>query len=145
MNQDEEYLRLVTTFHYVVAGMAAVFAMFPVFHLIFGLFMVFGGSKVFKDNQGNPPPVIFGWIFVVVAAFFILLGLTMAVLIFINGRCLAKRKRYKFCQIMSGIECIFMPFGTILGVFTLILLSRESVKALFDQDHGHTAPRYTKI
>jgi hypothetical protein len=26
-----------------------------------------------------------------------------------------------------------MPFGTILGVFTIILLSRESVKSAFDE------------
>jgi hypothetical protein len=29
------------------------------------------------------------------------------------------------------MECLFVPFGTILGVFTFITLSRESVKALF--------------
>ena len=27
-------------FHYVVAGMAALFALFPIFHLLFGLFIV---------------------------------------------------------------------------------------------------------
>jgi hypothetical protein len=26
---------------------------------------------------------------------------------------------------------VFMPFGTILGVFTIIVLSRESVKQMF--------------
>ena len=32
---------------------------------------------------------------------------------------------------MAGIECIFMPVGTVLGVFTIIVLVRNSVKALF--------------
>jgi hypothetical protein len=32
---------------------------------------------------------------------------------------------------MACIECLFIPFGTILGVFTIIVLSRESVKTLF--------------
>jgi hypothetical protein len=32
---------------------------------------------------------------------------------------------------MACIECLFIPFGTILGVFTVVVLSRESVKALF--------------
>ena len=30
-------------------------------------------------------------------------------------------------------ECLFILFGTILGVFTVIVLSRESVKNLFSQ------------
>jgi hypothetical protein len=32
---------------------------------------------------------------------------------------------------MAGIECVFMPFGTVLGVFTIIVLVREDVKAMF--------------
>jgi len=39
--------------------------------------------------------------------------------------------RYWFAFVMACIECLFIPFGTILGVFTIIVLSRESVKTLF--------------
>jgi hypothetical protein len=141
VNQDEEHLRLLAMFHYVAAGIAALFAMFPVIHLIVGLFIVFG-AKYFK-NQDNPPPEIFGWFFIIFASVFILIGLTMAVLILINGRCLARRKHYTFCQVMSGVECLFMPFGTILGVFTLVVLSRPSVKPLFGQ--SPVAPQATRI
>jgi hypothetical protein len=37
-----------------------------------------------------------------------------------------------FVFVVACCECLFMPFGTILGVFTIILLSRESVKSAFD-------------
>jgi hypothetical protein len=40
--------------------------------------------------------------------------------------------------VIACIECLFMPFGTILGVFTLIVLSRESVKKLFLSDPAST-------
>jgi hypothetical protein len=55
----------------------------------------------------------------------------MAICILIAGRCLSRRKRYSFALVMACIECLFIPFGTILGVFTIIALSRQSVKALF--------------
>jgi len=32
---------------------------------------------------------------------------------------------------MAGIECLFMPFGTVLGVFTIMVLMRDPVKQLF--------------
>ncbi len=32
---------------------------------------------------------------------------------------------------MGGVECLFMPVGTVLGVFTIIVLVRDSVKELF--------------
>jgi hypothetical protein len=32
MSEDEQYLRLLSIFHYVVGGIAALFACFPIFH-----------------------------------------------------------------------------------------------------------------
>jgi hypothetical protein len=55
----------------------------------------------------------------------------MAICILIAGRSLGLRKRYSFALVIACIECLFVPFGTILGVFTIVALSRESVKALF--------------
>ena len=55
-------------------------------------------------------------------------------LLAIAGRSLAMRKRYMFALVVACVECIFMPFGTVLGVFTIIALSRESVKALFSAE-----------
>jgi hypothetical protein len=44
-------------------------------------------------------------------------------------------KNRMYCMVVAGIECIFMPFGTILGVFTLITLTKDSVKGIFaEQD-----------
>jgi len=47
------------------------------------------------------------------------------------GRYLSRNKHYTFALVMACIECLFIPFGTILGVFTIIALSRESVRTLF--------------
>lgn len=43
----------------------------------------------------------------------------MAICILIAGRSIALRKRYSFAFVMARIECLFIPFGTILGVFTI--------------------------
>lgn len=139
MNRDEENLRLLTLFHYVVAGLAAVFALIPVIHLAMGLFLIFGTSH-FK-GQGELPPAFLGWFFVIFASVFIVLGLTMAIFILINGQCLAKRSHFMFCQVMACVECLFMPFGTVLGVFTLIVLSRESVRLRFGPSPSAPEPQ----
>jgi hypothetical protein len=131
MNRDEEHLRLLAIFHYIVAGLTGLMSMIPLVHVAMGLFLIFG-SKYFKDqNQSGPSPAVIGMFFIVIACVFIVLGLTMAALILINGRCIAKRRHYTFCQVMSGVECLLMPLGTALGVITLIVLSRESVRPLF--------------
>jgi len=127
--KDEEQLKLLSVFHYVVGGLAALFALFPVFHLLFGLFLVF--APVASDDKGGPPPASLGWIFVIGAAVIIALGWIFAAFVLTAGRFIAKRKHYMFCFVMGAVECMFIPFGTVLGVFTIIVLIRESVKNLF--------------
>jgi len=129
MTQDEDQLRLLSIFHYVVGGLAGFFALFPIFHLIVGLLFIFAPNKF--AGKGEPPPAFIGWFFVIFAAVFIALGWVLAAFVFTAGRFLARRKHYLFCLVMAAVECIFMPFGTVLGVFTLIVLMRESVKQLF--------------
>ena len=60
MNKDEEHLRLLSIFHYVVGGIAGFFACFPVIHLIMGIAMLPG-------TFGNGPPPVFGLLFVMMA------------------------------------------------------------------------------
>ena len=131
MNSDAEHLRLLAIFHYIVAGLAALFSFFPLLYTGMGAFFVWAANHPNPKQTGEPPPEFLGWIFIACGSFFFLLGLTMAVCILIAGRSLAMRKRYMFTFVVACVECIFMPFGTVLGVFTIIALSRESVKALF--------------
>jgi hypothetical protein len=56
----------------------------------------------------------------------------MAICILVAGRSLALRKRYTVAPVIACIESLFVPFGTILGVFAIVALSRDSVKALFE-------------
>jgi hypothetical protein len=110
INRDEEHLRLLTVFHYVCAGLAALFACFPIIHLIIGLMLVLR-PEIFGPGKNQPPP-FFGWFFVIFAAAFILAGWTFAVLLAWAGRCLGRRERYMFCLVMAAAACMFMPFGS---------------------------------
>ena len=131
MNQDTEHLRLLAIFHYIVAGLAAVFSFFSL------LYTTIGGIFIFAARHGTPkpgeelPPEFLGWIFIVLGLFLFLLGIAMAICVSIAGRCLSRRKCYSFALVIACIECLFIPFGTIVGVFTIIALSRESLKRLF--------------
>jgi uncharacterized membrane protein len=130
MNKDTEHLQLLAIFHYVVAGVAALCSFFPLLYSVMGGFLLYAAQHPGPNNQG-PPPAFLGWIFIAVGAVFFLAGITMAICILIAGRSLALRKRYSFALVMACTECLFIPFGTILGVFTIVALSRESVRALF--------------
>jgi hypothetical protein len=128
--QDTEHLKLLSIFHYVVGGLIALVACFPIIHLIVGTTMVLGGFG--HSRSGEASPAVVGWVFIVMALVIIGLGWTLALCTVIAGRSLAQRRRYMFCLIVAGIMAVTcMPFGTVLGVFTIIVLLRPSVKTAF--------------
>jgi hypothetical protein len=128
MSQNDDVLRVLAVFHFVLAGMATMVSLFPLVHLIVGIGLV---SGVFT-NPGDPFPfALVGWIFVIFASCWILCGLLFAALMAVAGRMLLNRRRYFFCLAMAGLACMFMPFGTILGAFTIVTLMKADVREQF--------------
>ena len=123
MDKDEDYLKLLSIFHYVVGEIAGFFACFPLIHLCIGMAMLAGAI--------DDAPEVVGLFFVMFSLFAIAAGWTLAICLIVAGRRLATRRHYTFCLVMAAISCIFMPFGTVLGVFTIIVLMRPGVKELF--------------
>jgi hypothetical protein len=78
--QEEQHLQLLAIFHYIVGGLAAFFACFPLIHLTIGVVMVCGG---FSGNQA--PLAILGWLFIILGGGFFLAGQSLAVCIIIAG------------------------------------------------------------
>ncbi len=130
MDENLQHLKLLSIFHYVVGGLAAFFACMPILHLILGIALIVASKNAGGGNE--TPPEIMGWIFAFLGGACIVLGWTFAACVITAGRFLARRERYLFCLVMGCIECIFMPLGTVLGIFTIVVLSRPAVKELFD-------------
>lgn len=131
MNHDTEHLRLLAIFHYVVGGLAVLFSFLPLFYTGMGVLFIYAARHDHAHPKAQAPPEVLGWIFVIFGCIFFLVALAVAVCIVLAGRDLARRRRYWFAFVVACLECMFMPFGTILGVFTLIVLSRETVKQMF--------------
>ncbi len=131
MDKNLENLRVLGIFYYVVAAFAAMIALIPMIHLTIG-------SVLLIVSLVNPkvmfPLTFVGGVFVLVASFLILLGATFGICLFFAGRFLRQTRHYYFCLVMGGVACVFFPWGTVLGVFTLVLLSKEEVKSLFTKE-----------
>ena len=128
MNQDLEHLRLLSIFHYIVAALTFLFACLPLIHLFFGIAMITG----WEGFEGDKPPAFVGWFLTCFAGVFILAGWTLAICIAQAGRYLMQRTHYTFCLVIAAIACILMPLGTALGIFTIIVLMRPSVREMFE-------------
>lgn len=127
MTREEEHLDLLSIFHYVLGGLAALFPCMFVIHIGAGIAMLAGA---FGDGNDAPPRIL-GLVFVLIPLFFMILAWTMAGCIVAAGKKLKRRTSYTFCLVVAGVECLIMPMGTVLGVFTIVTLTKEPVKQLF--------------
>jgi hypothetical protein len=129
MERDAEHLKLLSMFYYIRGGISAFFSCFFLFYVLVGIIL----SALPPSARGNGPPAVVGFILMCVGSFIVLVGWTWSALVIFAGRCLAQRRHRVYCMVIAGISCLFVPYGTILGVFTFIVLQRPTVQQLFDQ------------
>jgi hypothetical protein len=120
-NSDLEQLRILSILHYVMAGITVLFSFFGLAYVAMGIFITSGG---FEGHRSEDRMV--GWFVAFLAA------LALATAMFMAARSISRRTRHTFCVVVAALSCLFFPFGTALGVFSLIVLTRSSVKALFE-------------
>jgi hypothetical protein len=130
----QENLRILAIFHYVVGGLHALLSSFGLIHVCMGLFLLLSpASFTSPDVQMSGPPQWIGLIFMMVGGGIVLTGWTLGFFTILSGRYIALRKKRMFSLVMGCINCILFPFGTVLGVFTIILLTRDDVKAMYGE------------
>ncbi len=132
VDRDAEHLRLLSITYYVLAGIKALLGCFPLIHVAIGIFVVAAGDSLADGSTQGPPPAILGWIFIAIGGIFTVVGWTAAILMFLCARRLARRRSHLFCMVVAGLSCLFFPFGTVAGVFTFVVLTRPSVRELFE-------------
>jgi hypothetical protein len=129
---DEDHLNLLSIFHFVGAGLALLGILFLIAHFMF-MHFIFMSPDLWKAQRGGPPPAAFFGIFII---FYIIGGtflLVMGILNVMSGLFLRERKNRTFSMVVAGINCLHFPLGILLGVFTIIVLCRESVRRLYEE------------
>ncbi len=138
MSQSDNNLRTLGIFHYVYAAVVAFFALIPLLYLAMGIVFAVAPWNEMAGGKGasEPPPPIVGILFSAFGGFGVLLVLGVATLVFLAGRNLQRTRNYTLCMITAGLCCLFVPLGTVLGIFTLIELTKSDVRVLFERSPG---------
>lgn len=143
MRKDIEHLNLLAIFHYISAALTLGISLFPLIYVAFGVVMLNIPAPAVPPGAGGPPPpppAIIGWMFIIGGSVASLLFVAAAIAIFIGGRCLSQQKGRIFCFVVAGILCLGGFPTVILGVFSLVVLLRPTVKDLFENKHAFDDP-----
>jgi hypothetical protein len=128
---DEEHLNLLRIGYMVSAGMCALFSFFGLFYILIGAVFFVAGSRFPSQPGQEPPPAFVGWLLAFFGLGFAVVMLGLAALRFRVAQLLKRRRSRIFCLVVAGICCLEMPYGTLLGVMTFLVLGRPSVSQLF--------------
>jgi len=134
MGPPRDDVHLLSIFHWVLAGLATLFSALPLLYVALGVAMLQG-----RFPGRNAPPEFFGWMMIAIGTAFMVMGLGYAALVAYAGRCVARTRHWTFVIVIAALSCAFFPFGTVLGVFTIVVLSKPEVKSLFQPQAGAAA------
>jgi hypothetical protein len=129
MDKDLEHLKLLGIFHYIWGALACLAGLIGVVYLIIGVALMMSPPDSSDDSSSS------------VAGGAVLIGLGIVIFliceiygiaaIMAGGKYRKHQRGYWFCFVLAIITLLSFPIGTILGIFSLIVLNRPSVKTLF--------------
>ena len=116
----QQQLDLLSIFHFVYAG-------FLLFQLLIPACMFVGAQLMLSDSHART----IGELFSTFSGYLCVVMLALVILAVEAGVELRRHRRYRFCFTVAVIQCLNAPFGTVLGVFTIIVLHKPATKRLF--------------
>lgn len=128
MSRSRDSLEILSFFHYAVGALFVMVALVPfALHLV-GSAMADPAAEEGVRRQGEQVAGAFstGCVGVALAA-----GMVGGGLAVWTGRNLVRRRHYRHCLVGAGLECLFVPAGTILGAVTITTLLKPEVRSLF--------------
>jgi hypothetical protein len=133
---DRAYLNVLSILHYVWGGFTMLFSCFGIIYVVMGA-VIMSGNSGFSASTGPaaasaPSPMWFGSLFAGMGGCIVVVGWTFGILTIIAGRRIARHRSRVFTYVVAAINCMVFPFGTALGVFTFIMLTKSSVRAMYD-------------
>ena len=147
--EDVEHLSALSIGHFILSGVALLGAVPTLLYGVAGVKLMdeFGSDvsmamgdipgQTGVDPFGGSPDAMLQDLSALVTSLIVaavVLTVVTAVHLFVVGWQIRKRRWWTFCYLTGWGECLMFPFGTILGIFTILVLSRASVKRLFGVD-----------
>ncbi len=135
--EDVAQLDALSIGHFVYAALFGLVSLVVGAVLLAAMLATVGAAS---SRNGGPAAAAVVGVVDVVLGILVVLFLAKTALLAYSGLCIRKRRHRMLSVVMACLACFNIPLGTALGVFTLVVLSRPSVKAMYDYAERFGAP-----
>ncbi|MEZ4758071.1 MAG: hypothetical protein R2817_14680 [Flavobacteriales bacterium] len=126
----QRHLSTLSILHYVYGAFICLTGL--------GLVLVVGvggllSSDLVQHGDGDAPPEWIGRLLQGFGMILFVLVESWGLLNMLSGYWIAKRRNRTGTQVIAALNCLNMPLGLALGIFTFIALGDDAVKHEYDQ------------
>lgn len=112
--------------------------------LAFGALMAMLSAAAIALDPGPSYIVVLGHGVSLLAVLLLVCGgpaILMGLLSIAAGNRIERRQSRIFCIVVSALNTLSLPIGTVLGIATIVLLTRPTIVGAFAGDHSPTSAR----
>jgi len=121
----KHHLSTLSVLHYVYGALVCTIGLLLLFLIPLGHFM---NSGWMAEHSSDPPPHFVGHLIMMIGWIAFVFVEIKGILNLISARNISLRKGRTFSQVVAALDCLNIPFGVALGVFTFITLADPEVK-----------------
>jgi predicted Na+-dependent transporter len=140
MDTTEHDLRLLSIGYFIQGGIVTFYALLALCYVGFmGVIFTTIQNSARGDTRNQIPP----WLLPLIGTFVtavVLSILAYGFCLLYSGMALRKRKHRTFVLVVGALNCMNIPYGTVLGIFTFMVLQRPAAKDMFGQAPAQPPP-----
>ena len=133
---NAEHMNLLSIFYFAFGGLSLLGAfILLIYMVVFGA--IFSNKTIQESINQQPEGEVVNYVFGIVSVVFLvifILVLAVGILQIIAGFRLRQKRNRNFIIVVAVLALLSFPLGTILGIFTIIVLSRPAVIEMFRKE-----------
>lgn len=126
-----KHLSTLSILHYVYGVFVCLSGLAALLVVLIGGFM--RSELLFGSSDASDVPAWLGGFIQVIGLFIFFLIETWGVLSLLTGSWIAKRKHRTATMVMAGVHCLNVPFGLLLGIYTIVVMVDDEVRNAYGE------------
>lgn len=131
----KKHLSTLSVLHYVYGALVCVTGCALLVLVVLGSFL--SSDWIAQNSHGDPPPLWLGHFLRVLGWVLFLFLEVKGIMNIVSAGLISKRRGRTFSQVTAALNCLNIPFGLGLAIFTFVTLSDDEVR----QEYGMLTER----
>lgn len=122
----KRHLSTLSILHYVYGAFICLMGLSMLVLVFLGVWV--NSPWVQEQMAGEGPPPLVGTFLSGLGVFLLVIVETVGILNLISGRMIDRRRNRTFTQVVAALNCLNIPFGIALGIFTFVVMGDPEVR-----------------